>query len=76
MLVSKLPSYGFLMRNCENPNQGNGHGKLLIWSWKVMEFRFLDFCGSSCCGQNDEAIFLETNIHQNLMRLKHPLSAD
>ena len=27
----------FSVKNCENLDQGNGHGKSLFWSWKVME---------------------------------------
>ena len=31
------PEINFLMKNCEKLDCENGHGKSLIWSWKVME---------------------------------------
>ena len=34
------------MKNYKNPDHGNGHGKSLIWSWKVTHFYFQDFVGT------------------------------
>ena len=42
----KLCSNEFLMKYFENFDQGDGHGKSQILSWKVMELRLQGFAGT------------------------------
>ena len=46
VFFSKFSVNKFLVKNCENPDHGDGHGKLQIWSWKSHGNSFPRFCGN------------------------------